>query len=260
MKVLGLSEEYLDSSRNDACQAQQLVTVGEVIDQLDETTLRGHGTRVRDTELIASTCGVVERTNKLVTVKTLNATRYMAEVGDVVVGRITGIDGLKWRVDLQSKQEAQLQLSAVSLPGNVQRRRTQEDALAMRTIFAENDVVSAEIQAVHSDGIVLLHTRSSRYGKLSRGQLVTVPSGLVKRQRQHIVTLDGVEIILGCNGLIWIGCCGEDREESSLASNGGSLDASQHAAVARVAMAIRSLAKANTLVTFNSISNASKVH
>lgn len=48
---------------------------------------RGHGTRVEEGRLVASVCGVVQKVSKLVTVKPLRS-RYSAEVGDVVVGRI----------------------------------------------------------------------------------------------------------------------------------------------------------------------------
>lgn len=79
--------------------------------------------------------------NKLITVRALHR-RYGAEVGDVVIGRVTDIGGKRWKIDLQSKQEAHLMISAVSLPGAVQRRRTAEDELHMRSIFKEGDLVS----------------------------------------------------------------------------------------------------------------------
>jgi len=40
---------------------------------------------------MASVAGVVERVNKLISVKPLR-TRYTAEIGDVVVGRITEVN------------------------------------------------------------------------------------------------------------------------------------------------------------------------
>lgn len=52
------------------------------------------------------------------------------------------VAGKRWRVDLGSKGEAVLLLSAVNLPGGVQRRRTAEDELSMRSIFQEGDVIS----------------------------------------------------------------------------------------------------------------------
>lgn len=43
--------------------------------------------------------------------------------------------------------------------------------------------------------------------QLERGQLLMVPSYLVKRQNQHCYHLEqyGVDLILGCNGFIWVG-------------------------------------------------------
>lgn len=40
--------------------------------------------------MIASVCGVVERINKLISVRPLKS-RYVAKIGDVVVGRITSV-------------------------------------------------------------------------------------------------------------------------------------------------------------------------
>lgn len=51
---------------------------------------RGHGTQVVDDRLQATVCGVVDRVNKLVTVRPLHR-RYAAEIGDVVVGRVTEV-------------------------------------------------------------------------------------------------------------------------------------------------------------------------
>mgnify|MGYP006983393271 FL=1 len=52
----------------------------------------GHGTFVQDEELVATVSGIVERVNKLVSVKPLRS-RYNGEVGDVVVGRIVEVSG-----------------------------------------------------------------------------------------------------------------------------------------------------------------------
>lgn len=58
----------------------------------------------------------------------------------------TQVAGKRWRVDLGSKGEAVLLLSAVNLPGGVQRRRTAEDELNMRAVFQEGDVISVRGQ------------------------------------------------------------------------------------------------------------------
>lgn len=47
-------------------------------------------------------------------------TRYTAEIGDIVVGRITEVAMRRWKVDTNARQDANLLLSSVSLPGGVQ--------------------------------------------------------------------------------------------------------------------------------------------
>jgi exosome complex component RRP4 len=51
----------------------------------------------------------------------------------------------------------------------------------------------------------MLHTRSTKYGKLKHGMLVAVPSHLIKRLKHHFHKLPcGVNVILGCNGYVWV--------------------------------------------------------
>jgi len=167
--------------------------------------LRGHGTYEKEEELIASVSGLVERVGKLISVKALKS-RYNGEVGDVVVGRIVEVAQKLWRVNVHSKQEAILMLSAIHLPGGALRRRTTSDELQMRDYFSENDVISAEVQQIKQDGTLALHTRSAKYGKLSNGILIQVPSVLIKRVKNHFYSFNqfNVDVILGLNGNIWI--------------------------------------------------------
>ncbi|KZT03590.1 exosome complex exonuclease rrp4 [Laetiporus sulphureus 93-53] len=166
--------------------------------------MRGHGTYVDNDEVIASVAGMVERVNKLVTVRAIRS-RYNPEIGDLVVGRITEVQPRRWKVDANSRQDAVLMLSSVNLPGGVQRRKLESDELQMRTFFEEGDLLVAEVQAFFADGAMSLHTRSLRYGKLRNGQLVTVPPALIRRLKSHFLSLPcGVDIILGLNGYIWV--------------------------------------------------------
>lgn len=50
--------------------------------------------------MISCICGVVERVNKLISVRPLRS-RYVGDVGDVVVGRITQVGVKRWLVDIQ---------------------------------------------------------------------------------------------------------------------------------------------------------------
>uniref|UniRef100_M4BJH4 Uncharacterized protein n=1 Tax=Hyaloperonospora arabidopsidis (strain Emoy2) TaxID=559515 RepID=M4BJH4_HYAAE len=202
-----------------------IVTPGQVITTDTTAFLRGHGTYLSaSNELVASVAGVVEKVNQLITVRPL-VSRYIGEVGDLVVGRVTDVASKRWKVDVNGQQDASLLLSAVTLPGGDQRRRTYADQLQMRGLFVENDLISAEIQEVRYDGSLSLHTRSLRYGKLENGQFVAVAAPLVKRMKQHMVTLPGIgiDVILGTNGYVWVSrsmaAMGDDRANEDKIGN-----------------------------------------
>lgn len=182
-----------------------LVCPGDVV-SAEPGALRGRGVVERaDGKLVATNCGVVEHVNKLLYVRPLKH-RYAGSVGDVVVGRIVEVQTDRWAVEIGTAQLAFLHLGAIHLPGNVQRRRTDEDTLRIREFFDENDLISAEVQKVQESGELALQTRNSRYGKLQNGVLACVPSVYVRRQAQHLVNLPkvGVMVVLGNNGWIWV--------------------------------------------------------
>jgi exosome complex component RRP4 len=108
------------------------------------------------------------------------------------------------------------------------------------------------VQSLQHDGAVMLHTRSSKYGRLSGGQAVQVPADLAKRQKLHFQHLEaaGVDIILGCNGLVWVAPhsdapAGEGSEGGEQRPQPGR---EQREAVARVAQAAAALARLGCLV------------
>ncbi|KAI8324126.1 hypothetical protein GQ54DRAFT_257166 [Martensiomyces pterosporus] len=183
--------------------SSRIVTPGGVVTS-DTAYMRGHGTFAENDTIYSSVAGVVERINKLVSVRPLKQ-RYGGEIGDIIVGRITEVASKRWRVDVNSRQDGLLLLSSINLPGGIQRRKSESDELQMRTFFSEGDLVFAEVQSYFADGALSLHTRSIQYGKLRNGTLVTVFPQLVPRSRSHFHTLPcGVDIVLGVNGYIWV--------------------------------------------------------
>ncbi|KAJ7977459.1 Exosome complex component RRP4 [Quillaja saponaria] len=182
------------------------VTVSDSIPvNYEDSILKGHGTQDLNGQVVATVCGVVERVNKFVYVRALRA-RYKPETGDIVIGRVIEVAPKRWRVEINYRHDAVLMLSSMNLPDGIQRRRTAVDELNMRSIFEENDVICAEIRDSQHDS-VHLQARSQKYGKLNRGQLLTITPYLVKRQKQHFHYLEqyGIDLILGCNGFIWVG-------------------------------------------------------
>jgi len=243
--------------------AKAFVNVGDVIPVDHEAGfLRGHGTQLVNEELLATVCGVVERVNKLVSVRSLRA-RYNAETGDVVVGRVTEVGGNRWKVDVNSRKDAELLLAAVNLPGGIQRRRTAIDELNMRDLYVENDLISAEVQNLHADGSLHLHTRSLKYGKLGNGQLVKVAPYLIKRFKQHFHQLKdlGVDLILGCNGFIWISAASGNKDNLQLPGSAatstsavyGTVQFEVRERICRLANSVRVLGALGLLVSPDSI-------
>lgn len=223
-----------DGSTASASSAFELAATGDVIPVSDPSSLlKGHGTRARGESLIASVVGRVERVNRLVAVRALRS-RYVAQVGDVVVARVRELTGARWRLDAGARHDVSLPVAAAALPGaGGQRRVGAEDELAMRAALVEGDLVSAEVHAVHADGGAALTARGARYGRLAEGALVVVPSALVRKTRRQAravevavggakpdvrsasnstasepqgasstVTLD---LVIGANGWIWAG-------------------------------------------------------
>lgn len=146
----------------------------------------------------------MEKVNKLISIKPLKS-RYVGEIGDVVVGRVLVVSQKRWKIETNSRLDSILLISSINLPGGELRRRGIEDEQGMRKLLQEGDLVSAEVQNVMSDGTLSLHTRSLKYGKLGQGVLVKVFPSLVKRRKTHFHNLPcGASIILGNNGYIWI--------------------------------------------------------
>ncbi|KAI1179274.1 exosome component 2 [Nemania sp. FL0916] len=227
-----------------------IVTPGEIITE-DPQWMRGHGTYTTLTPnlaIISSVAGTLSKTNKLLSVRPLRA-RYTPEIGDLVVGRIVEVQSRRWRVDVGASLLAQLPLSAINLPGGIQRRRTEHDELQIRSFFSEGELLVAEVQQLYGDGAAVLHTRSLKYGKLRNGVFVAVSGtgggggGVVRSRRQAFVLDvginassahggvggdggDKIDVILGVNGYIWISKHvegeGPAAESSSSATGGGS--------------------------------------
>ena len=151
---LTLISEKLRPSEENVFQKepQQLVSPGDVITR-EVGYMRGHGTYTRDDVLYASVAGAVQRVNKLISV-TPPKTKYQGEIGDVIVGRITEVQQKRWKVEINARLDAVLQLSSVNLPGGELRRRSAEDELTMRKYLQEGDLISAEVQNLFSDGAV----------------------------------------------------------------------------------------------------------
>ena len=178
---------------------EEVILPGEIV-TTDTQFMRGHGTYAADTTIHSSVLGSISRVNKLLSVNAFKS-RYSPEIGDLVVGIITDLAQKKWKVDINSRVDATLQLASINLPGGIQRRKTGSDELQMRSFFQEGDLIVAEVQSLYHDGSVSLHTRSLKYGKLRNGQFVKVST---LRSKQSSIQIGDVDVILGVNGYAFV--------------------------------------------------------
>ncbi|RKP19096.1 hypothetical protein ROZALSC1DRAFT_29272 [Rozella allomycis CSF55] len=244
---------------NSSQSSSYIVTPGESI-TADAGFMRGHGTYNTENDLSSSVAGTVERINKLICVNPLKS-RYNPEIGDVVVGRVTDVGQKRWKVDLNSRQDAALLLSAINLPGGTLRRRLESDELQIRKFFVEGDMLSAEVQNIYHDGSAAIHTRNFKYGKLRNGCLIIAPPALIKRSKNHFHTLAcGVDIILGRNGYIWISKHKEapnaDETELIYENHNDEISDEERTIIARVYNIVKVLIKKFIQITDSSISFA----
>ena len=181
-----------------------VVAPGELLTGDAAHWLHGKGTYVTEGGLQSSLCGEIQMMDRMVRVEAA-CSRFVGATGDCVVGRVVAVGAGRWRVNLGAHLDAALMLQNVNLPGGHLRRKTLEDQRQMRELFRESDMVSAEVQKVNRDGSLSLHTRSTRYGKLEGGCLVTVPAVLVRRLASHFhVFACGIEAVIGVNGFVWL--------------------------------------------------------
>lgn len=176
---------------------------GEIICDADEF-IKGHGTQIKDDCLASVYFGLPKVINKLVTVVPKMYNRYNAEVGDVVIGRVTAIYNKKWKIEMNCKSETSLNLSSINLPGVAQRRKLECDEIMMRDFFDIDDLIVAEVQKVNKSGSVSLHTRNEKYRKLEKGVLVKLTASNVPYVKTRFLRFSDFEIIIGCNGYLWI--------------------------------------------------------
>uniref|UniRef100_A0A7S1PK35 Ribosomal RNA-processing protein 4 n=1 Tax=Percolomonas cosmopolitus TaxID=63605 RepID=A0A7S1PK35_9EUKA len=205
------------SSQRFSSLSGRVVTPGAFITSETAKYLHGHGTILESyTEPSSTTpvqclrstqAGLLHQLGSLLLIEPVRHKRYLPHTGDTIIGRVTKLAIDSWNLNINASQDAQLRLSSVNLP-QIQRRKTYKDQLQMRQMFSEGDLLVSEVLEARPERRVNLQTRSSKYGKLGRGLLVQVDASLMRRQKQHFWRMpgdyEGVRVILGMNGFLWI--------------------------------------------------------
>ncbi|XP_063873139.1 LOW QUALITY PROTEIN: exosome complex component RRP4-like [Scylla paramamosain] len=233
----------------------RLVTPGEVISQ-DTSFMRGHGTYMEKGVQVASVAGYVTRVNRLITVTPLRQ-MYQGAVGDTVVGRITRVQTNRWKVDVNSRLDAELRLSNIQLPGGEQRRCNVEDERDMRALLTEGDLVCVEVQKICDDGLLRLAARNIKFGKLSQGTLLAVSPSLIVQDKQRMHDLPcGARVVFGANGYVYITPTVPQEQASTYIVNFEEVPVEVRITIGRLRNCIKLLAHHSIMISPTSVMTA----
>lgn len=233
----------------------RLVTPGEVISQ-DTSFMRGHGTYMEKGVQVASVAGYVTRVNRLITVTPLRQ-MYQGAVGDTVVGRITRVQTNRWKVDVNSRLDAELRLSNIQLPGGEQRRCNVEDERDMRALLTEGDLVCVEVQKICDDGLLRLAARNIKFGKLSQGTLLAVSPSLIVQDKQRMHDLPcGARVVFGANGYVYITPTVPQEQASTYIVNFEEVPVEVRKTIGRLRNCIKLLAHHSIMISPTSVMTA----
>ncbi|KAI5184558.1 exosome complex component RRP4 [Nematocida homosporus] len=182
---------------------------GKEID-FGQDCLLGHGTykalNAQGEEVaLATVTGEIQQVDRLITVRSASHW-YTPYTGDVVVGQITAIANKRWYVEINSKAEAVLMLTAINLEGNVQRRKGELDEIKMKEYYGIGDIIIAEVQSTGNK--IQLHTRNERYTKIPYGLLLKLSPNDITKEKTQIQTIpidnQTITVISGMNGYVAI--------------------------------------------------------
>ena len=79
---------------------------------------------------------------------------------------------------------------------------------------------AAQVQQVNKkDQSISLSMRGSKFCKLHKGRLVTVPASCIRRKSSHFVEVPktDIQIVTGCNGWLWLGALDPARQAADSA-------------------------------------------
>ncbi len=165
--------------------------------------LPGEGCYRDENKIVAARLGLVKVGGRLIKLIPLSG-KYLPKKNDVIIGKITEITLMGWRVDTNSAYPAMLSL----------RDATSEyiaKGANLSQYYAIGDYIVAKITNVTSQNLVDLTTKGPGLHKLKGGRIISVQPTKVPRiigkagsMVNMIKKATNSKIIVGQNGLVWI--------------------------------------------------------
>jgi exosome complex component RRP4 len=194
-------------------ERRELVIPGDLL--AEGEYIAGENTYLENKKIYASRIGVIEFTDKKVSVVALRAF-YIPRIGDTVIGTVTDVGFSGWTVDINAPYLAMLRASDV-LDRSFQPQRNE-----LSTVLDVGDLVIAKIVAYDRAHNPQLTVGEPGLGRITRGQTVKVTPTKIPRiigRKGSMISMikqeTGCHITLGHNGVILI--TGKKLEDEQLA-------------------------------------------
>ncbi len=184
----------------------QIVTPGEL---LSDEMIGGNGTYEEDKKIFSKFLGMVQLSDKSISVNPL-AGNYYPKEGDDIIGEVTEISSKYWVVDINAPFYTRLDIRDINF-------RTEDSELNKYIDIGE--LVYARVFRVYPNNAADISMRGTRYGKLESKMITKIDPVKLPRligkegaMINMIKEATKCDILVGQNGIIWI-----DGEEKNRA-------------------------------------------
>ena len=204
---------------------REIVVPGEVLSD-DKNFIPGRGAVRQGNKIVSIYIGLKNISGKFINVVPLRG-KYRPEIGDKVIGKITDVSSVKWRVDINARDTAILKpRDAMDVydkrsqrggqrgggrGGGGDRRSSREMEAETMKKFGLGDMLIAKIMAVDRVSDPTLTTVGESLGKIKDGTIIHVDVPKIPRiigKKGSMIKLlkdmTTCRLFMAKNGLVWI--------------------------------------------------------
>jgi exosome complex component RRP4 len=209
----------MSENNNNNNEIREIVVPGETLTD-DKSFQPGRGAIRQGNKIISIYIGLKEISGKFINVVPLRG-KYRPEIGDKVIGKITDVSSVKWRVDINARDTATLRpkdamdvydkRSQRGGRGGGGGRSSREFEAEAMDKFGLGDMMIAKIVSVDRVSDAVLTTVGESLGKIKDGTIITVDVPKIPRiigkkgsMIKLLKDLTNCRLFIAKNGLVWI--------------------------------------------------------
>lgn len=195
-------------------EVRDIVIPGEILTE-EASFIPGRGAIRQGNKIISIYIGLKEIRGKYVNVVPLRG-KYRPEIGDKVIGKITDITSVKWRIDINAKDTGVLRpKDAIDVYDRREHRGRKRSSREMESeamkMYGLGDIVIAKIVSVDRVSDPVLTTVGESLGKIKDGTILHIDVPKIPRiigkkgsMIKLLKDLTTCRLFIAKNGLVWI--------------------------------------------------------